>query len=215
MDLTAGQRRLVFTIIVLALAGLGWYLFLPPARSVGSSGRQPAATRSSVPAHSPAPTPSPVPSATRPVGAAIGSAPADIYRWLPFTPSGLAAAASVVTRFGDGYQTFSYSQTAAGYLAPMRGLITSTLAQQLASGYSAPGVTNLRVSHKQVSTASAAITTLRAFGPSSITFIVAITQRLTDSSGQSETTIDYAVTATGSAGSWQVSSIELASAGNA
>jgi hypothetical protein len=226
MELTPGQRKLAFTVIVLVLAGLGWYLFLPTARGAGNSAGQPGTSRSRARASNPAPASkptsasSPVPSATgaadTPGGssAAIGSAPADIYRLLPFTPSALAAAASVVTRFGDDYETFTYSQKAPGYLSPVHGLITRTLAQQLASGYSAPGVANLRVSQKQVSTGTAVITSLRAFGPSSITFIVAITQHLTDSSGRSRNTVDYAVTATGSAGSWQVSSIELASAGN-
>jgi hypothetical protein len=217
MDLTSGQRKLAFTVIVLVLAGLGWYLFLPGARGAGTPAARSATSHSSAPARSPAPVSTGVPSATSSPGRAsspIGSAPADIYQLLPFTPAGLAAAAGVVDRFGDDYETFTYSQKAAGYLGPMRGLITSTLAQQLASGYSAPGVANLRVSQQQVSTGTAVIGSLRAFGPSSITFIVAITQHLTDSGGRSHNTVDYAVTATDGGGSWQVSSIELASAGN-
>ena len=72
----------------------------------------------------------------------------------------------------------------------------------------------MRVSRKQVSTGTAAISSLRAFGPGSLTFIVAVTQRITDTRGPSQSTVDYAVTATGSGASWQVSDVELASAGN-
>ena len=37
---------------------------------------------------------------------------------------------------------------------------------------------------------------------------------MTDTGGRSQLTVDYAVTLSGGAGSWQVTSIELASAGN-
>jgi hypothetical protein len=96
----------------------------------------------------------------------------------------------------------------------MHSMISSSLAQQLAAAYSAPGVASLRTSKKQVSTGTAAISSLRAFGPSSITFVVAVTQHMTDTGGRSQLTVDYAVTLSGGAGSWQVTSIELASAGN-
>jgi hypothetical protein len=223
MELTPLQRKAAFTLIVLALVGLGWYLFLPTADGAGGGSPRSAASQSPSPARLPASTASPTPSAagspgrrTSPAPSASAAPPpsADIYRWLPFTPAGLAGAARVVLKFGDDYGTFSYSQDAAGYLAPMRSLISRTLAQQLAAAYSAPGVASLRDNRKQVSTGTAVISSLRAFGPSSITFVVAVTQHLTDSRGRSQLTVDYAVTVTQSAGSWQASSIELASAGN-
>src|SRR6266542_904141 len=55
---------------------------------------------------------------------------------------------------------------------------------------------------------------LRAFGSASITFIVSISQKITDTRGVRRNTGQYAVTVTGSGASWLVSDIELASAGN-
>jgi hypothetical protein len=65
-----------------------------------------------------------------------------------------------------------------------------------------------------VSTATAEILALRAFGPSSLTFVVAILQRIVTSKGTSRQSADYAITLTGTGSAWQVSDIELASAGN-
>jgi hypothetical protein len=97
----------------------------------------------------------------------------------------------------------------------MGGLITGQLATTLQGAYSTPGVANLRTGQKQVSTGTAAIDSLRAFGPSSLTFIVTAVQRLVSSRGTSSGSTRYAVTVTGSGRSWQVSDIQLASAGNA
>jgi len=138
----------------------------------------------------------------------------DIYQWLPFTSSGLASAAGVAVRFGTDYGTFSYSQNTAAYLRPMRPLITGQLAELIGRAYAAPGVAASRASKKQVSTGTAMITALRAFGPSSLTFVETITEQITDSQGRTQQSTNYAVTLTGSGTSWQVSDIELATAGN-
>ena len=228
MELSAIQRRAVFAALVVVLAGLGWFLLLPSARSreqagprhpAGQARADPAVPAASGPAASaaaadPASPPPPASSGPQPGSSAGISAAGAIYQWLPFTPSGLASAARTVARFGAEYGTFSYAENASGYLAPMRSLISPLLAQQLAAAYSTPGVASLRQRTKQVSTGAAAISSLRAFGPSSITFIVAVAQQLADTSGRRQLTVSYAVTVTGGAGSWQVTSIELASAGN-
>jgi hypothetical protein len=211
MDLTAVQRKAVFGLIVVVLAGLAIYLFVPGTRD----SRAPTASPSP-PRHSPAasvappaaPTASPAPAA-----AGTPSAP-DIYQWLPFTPSELATAASVTTEFSDAYGTWSYSQNARSYVATMRSLITPELSQLLAQDFSASGVASQRTRKKQVSTGSAVINSLRAFGPSSITFVVTISQEITDTSGRSPATGQYSVTVTSDGSSWQVNDIELASAGN-
>lgn len=211
MDLTAAQRKAVFALIVVVLAGLGVYLFVPGTRGSAAPAAAPSPSR-----HSPAPpTPSPVASAASPVPLAAGtrSAP-DIYQWLPFTPSELATAASVTTEFSDAYGTWSYSQNARAYVNTMRNLITPELSQLLAQDYSAPGVASQRTGNKQVATGSAVINSLRAFGPSSITFVVTISQEITDTSGRSAVSAQYAVTVASNGSSWQVNDIELASAGN-
>ena len=104
--------------------------------------------------------------------------------------------------------------TATDYVGAMGGLITGQLAATLRAAYQTPGVASLRTSQQQVSTGTAVISSLRAFGPSSMTFIVTAGQRLATTKGTSSGSTRYAVTLTGSGGSWQVSDIELESAGN-
>jgi hypothetical protein len=138
----------------------------------------------------------------------------NIYSWLPFTQQGLADAASVTVKFCVDYNTFTYTESPAAYVAKMGGLITGSLATTLQTSYSLPGVATLRSNQKQVSTGTAVINSLRAFGPSSLTFIVTTGQRLVSSRGTTNGSTQYAVTVTGSGSSWQVDDIELASAGN-
>lgn len=209
MDMTPAQRKAVFALIVLVLAGLGVYLVAPGARGTKpqpSSHPPPARPH---PATSPAAHAGPAPSPP----AATPSAP-DIYQWLPFTQSELASAAATVTRFAKDYGTWSYTQDASAYVATMRSVITPQLSHVLAQGYAVPGVASLRSGQRQVSAATAVINSLRAFGPSSMTFLVTISQQITGTGGTNQTTTQYAVTVTGSVSDWQVSDIELAAAGN-
>ena len=206
MDLSPRQRSAVFIAVVIALAAFGYYLVVPalthahrPARAATS----PASTPSS--AGGPAPT----------VTASDANAGGvNIYSWLPFTQQDLTAAASVAVRFSIDYNTFTYTETAAGYVGAMGSLITGELATTLRAAYQTPGVAQLRRSQKQVSTGTAVINSLRAFGPSSMTFIVTAGQQLVTSNGTSSGSTQYSVTVTGSGSSWQVSDIELESAGN-
>jgi hypothetical protein len=227
MELSAAQRRIAFALVVFALAGLGVYLFTSSSGAsqqraggqVGSGQPGPGSSVSSpagglgqqsAPVTSPAASPSPdgPPSAT-----SVPGAP-DIYQWLPFTKAGLSSAAAVAVRFGAAYGTFSYTESAAAYLATMSDLVTSQLGQQISAAYSAPGVASVRTGTKQVSTGTASISSLRAFGPTSLTFIVPVTEQITATRGAGPNTTVYAITVTGGGTSWQVSDIELRSAGN-
>src|SRR5450759_3306367 len=216
MELTSAQRKIAFAVIVLALAGLGLTVFRHAAQGSRPGAAAPArSSASSSPVGQIAPTASPGADSPGQAGQPTPSATAvpDIYSWLPFTPAELATAAGLAVKFGDHYEAFSYSENATGYLAPMRTLITSQLALLLARAYSTPGVASQRTSMKQVSTDTAVISSLRAFGSSSLTFIVTITQQITDTRGRRQSTTDFAITVSDSGG-WQVSDIELASAGN-
>jgi hypothetical protein len=209
MDMTPAQRKAVFALIVLVLAGLGVYLVVPGARG----------TSPQVPSHGPHARPdatglAATPAAAAPSSPAPASSAPDIYQWLPFTQSELAGAAATVTQFSRDYGTWSYTEDASSYVAAMGSLITAELSPVLAQGYAVPGVASLRSGQKQVSTATAVINSLRAFGPSSMTFVVTITQQITGTGGSNQTTTQYAVTVTGSGSNWQVSDIELAAAGN-
>jgi hypothetical protein len=138
----------------------------------------------------------------------------NIYSWLPFTQQDLADAAAVTVRVGVDYNTFTYTESPHAYVATMNGLITGQLAATLQASFGTPGVAKLRTSQQQVSTGTATITSLRAFGASSLTFIVTAGQHLVSSRGTSNGSTQYAITVTGSGSSWQVSDIELQSAGN-
>jgi len=211
MELTPGQRRLAFLVTVVVLAALGAYLLFPGLRAPGhgpvratpqarAAPRAPAST-AGVPASSVAPAPT-------------GSGAVDIYRWLPFSQSDLGKAAGVTQEFGADYGTFSYTESATGYVGRMQNLITSQLAATLARGYATAGVAQQRTQQKQVSTGSAVIDSLRAFGTSSLTFVVTIKQAMTTKQGKGQLTGQYAVTVSTSGANWQVSDIQLASAGN-
>jgi hypothetical protein len=211
VDLSPGQKKAVFAVVVVVLAALGYWLLVP--RMSNSHGQaQPAASpapTASTPGSQPSQTGA-APAGTVSPGTAGG---VDIYSWLPFTQQGLAAAATVTEKFVVDYNTYTYTESADDYVGRMNGLITTQLADTLRGLYSTPGVVKVRTDQKQVSTGTAVISSLRAFGPSSLTFIVTGTQHLTTSKGTSSGNSQYAVTLTGSGTSWQVNDIELSSAG--
>jgi hypothetical protein len=204
MNASPAVRRAAFVLIVCAFAALGGYLLDPAAHHSAAAHQSPPAARSA--------RPSDPARAVRASGSSSGLP--DIYQWLPFTQSGLAAAAATVVRFGDAYGTYSYTETGSVYAASLQPVTSAELDVQLELAYSAPGVVATRQSEKQIALGTATISSLRAFGPGSLTFVVQVAQQLTDSSGRSEQTTDYAVTVSGAGTSWQVTDVELATAGN-
>lgn len=211
MDLTSRQRLLAFAVTVLALVGLGAFLLVagtskhhaasPPPRQAAT------ATASSRPASPPA--------STQPPGSTAASAQVNIYQWLPFSERQLAQAVTVVKEFCAYYGTYAYNESTAGYTSRMQGLAVGSLIQVIARAYSTPGVASQRSQQKQVSVGSAMINSLRAFGASSITFVVTVNQKITTDHGTSQQSTQYAVTAASNAtGGWQVNDIELASSGD-
>ena len=213
MDLSPGQQKAVFVLVVVVLAALGYWLILP--KVTHSHGPAQAAAPPTPSAAGSAPAPEGSPGATPPSAAASPAATGsvNIYSWLPFTQQGLADAAAVTVKFGADYNTYSYTENAAAYVGTMNGLITGQLATTLQGLYSTPGVAQLRTSQKQVSTGTAVIDSLRTFGPSSLTFIVTATQHLVSSHGTTNGSAQYAITVTGSGTSWQVNDIELSTVG--
>jgi hypothetical protein len=209
VELSPRQRGAVFAAVVIALAALGYYLVVPAVTHSRGSAQASKSTPSA-----PATEQTQAAAPTVQASAAAAGGP-DIYAWLPFTQQNLAAAASVAVRFSVDYNTYTYTESATGYVGAMGGLVTSQLAGTLRAVYQTPGVAKLRTSQKQVSSGTAVISSLRAFGPSSMTFVVTAGQRLATSDGTSNASTQYAVTVTGSGSSWQVSDIELQSAGNA
>jgi hypothetical protein len=152
-----------------------------------------------------------------PVAAGTTSPPGgqpDIYQWLPFTQSGLAAAAAVVTRFGDAYGTYSYTRSASAYAASLQPAASPSLIGQIEAAYAAPGVAATRANGKQVAVGVATIEAISGFGPTSLTFLLQIAEQITATTGTSQTSTKYSVTVTGNGTSWQVTGVELATVGN-
>jgi hypothetical protein len=204
MDASPAVRRAAFAVIVCGFAALGGYLLGPGAHHSAAASPPPPAAQS----------PHPSGSAHSVRATASSSGPPDIYQWLPFTQSGLAAAAATAVKFCEAYGTYSYTENGAAYAASLQPVTSAQLVGQIEVAYTAPGVASTRQSEKQVAVAAATIGSLRAFGPGSLTFILQVVQQLTDSSGRSEQTTDYAVTVSGADTSWQVTDVELAAAGN-
>ena len=108
MDLSPGQQKAVFALVVVVLAALGYWLIVPRVSHPHAQAQpspNPSATQSvpSPPASSP-------PTATTSPASANG---VDIYSWLPFTQQDLAAAAAVMEKFLVDYNTYSYTESAA------------------------------------------------------------------------------------------------------
>jgi hypothetical protein len=206
VDLSPGQQKAVFAVVVIVLAALGYWLIAPKLSHSHTTAQ--ASATASAPATSAASTPSPTPTVT---GNASG---VNIYSWLPFTQQDLANAAAVTVKFCVDYDTYTYTESASAYTGKMGALVTGQFATSLQNDFATPGVASLRKSEKQVSSGTAAISSLRAFGSSSLTFVVNARQRLVSSKGTSTGTTQYAVTVVSSGSGWQVDDIELASAGN-
>lgn len=206
MQPTPLARRITFALIVFVLVALGAYLVRPGSRGTGEP-----TTGAGKQARSAPETASTVPSAS---AEPAKSGAADIYQWLPFTQAGLTSAAAVAQRFGDAYGTFSYAESATAYAATLQPAGSSQLAGQIQAAYAAPGVAQARTQDKEVSAGTAVIESIRSFGPGSLTLLVQVTERLTTTSGHSQQATLYAITLTGSDSKWQVTDIELASAGN-
>ena len=214
MDLSPGQQKAVFVLVVAVLAALGYWLILPkvthshgPAQAAAAPTTSPAAGSAPAPEGSPGATPPSATASPAPTGSV------NIYSWLPFTQQGLADAAAVTVKFLVDYDTYTFTESATAYVGTMKGLITGQLATTLQGLYSTPGVAQLRTGQKQVSTGTAVIDSLRTFGPSSLTFIATAAQHLVTSHGTSKGSTQYVVTVTGSGGSWQVNDIELSTVG--
>ena len=204
MELSNGQQRLLFVVVVLALGGLGIFLLGGRHRTAAPPPAHPSA--SVAPATS---TPAAAPATT--VG---GGGGVNIYQWLPFTQQDLTAASRATAGFAADYETWTYTEPAQAYVAKMNGLVTTNLAASLQNSYATPGVAALRSAQKQISTSSGRIASIQSFGTGSITFVVNITQRLATTSGTTNSSKQYAVTVVSNATGWQVNDVEIAGAGN-
>lgn len=214
MDLSPAQQKAVFVVVVLVLAALGYWLILPKVTHSHGTAQAATSPAPSVPGSAPALSQPAQGATSSPVTAspaATGSV--NIYSWLPFTQQNLADAADVTVKFLVDYNTYSYTESADSYVGKMNGLVTGQLATTLRGLYLTPGVASVRTGQKQVSTGTAVINSLRAFGPSSLTFVATAAQHLVTPKGTTNGSAQYAITVTGSGSNWQVNDIELSTVG--
>lgn len=223
MDLTPGQQRLVFVVVVLALAGLGIYLL---------NGREPGGTPVAAPPTTPASTPVQPSAASSAPSASAASVPptaassatsastaggTDIYQLLPFTQAGLTAAANTTTAFAKAYATWSYTESADAYGATFNGLATTKEIGILESNYNSAAAQ--QTAKKLVSTGTGTIDSISSIiavpgQPRSLTFTVTINQQVTPAQPGATASSQYAVTLSQQGTAWLVSDIELSNLGN-
>ena len=228
MELSPGRQRLLFVVVVIALTGLG--IFVIHGRNHQNTAA-PAASSPTPPANGPTGsaaatgTPTAAPSAAASLAAASPSASpgsANIYQWLPFTQSDLAAAAKTTLAFANVYANTSYTETKTAYAGKLAGLTTPQEAATLVSDFETSGITTTRTADKQVATGTPTIDSISSRGPeppeppgpASITFAVTIAQQLASTSGTITSTPEYAITTVSTATGWLVEDIQLASLGN-
>jgi hypothetical protein len=230
MELSPGQQRGLFVVVVVVLAGLGAFLIgtgghhaasgapAPSVSATPAGGAQAPAASSSTGSAGTAP-PSVEPGTTTvlpPAGTTSAKGQANIYDWLPFSQQDLTSAGKATLAFAAAYGTWSYTETPTAYIDKLNNLVTGQLANTLKASYATPQIARQRAQAKQVSQGSGGIAQIRSFssGSRSITFLVNIVQKLTSTQGTSTTTTQYAVTCVPGPGSWEVNDIEYASAGN-
>jgi hypothetical protein len=133
---------------------------------------------------------------------------------LPFSPARLQAATVLAARFAAAYDTWSWRQLPAAWLAGLRPMTTSGLYAALIQAATVPGVLAQREATRQAARGTAVAAQIRDLTPGSVTVIVTVRQVITSTSGTTRTAVSFAVTLIPRGGGWVVYDVEPASAGN-
>ncbi len=149
MQLSIGQQRALFVVLVILLAGIGIYL-LGPGRSHGSGAApastvSPAAASSSaaplvVPSAAVSPTPITVPQSVKGV---------NIYDWLPFTQQDLREAANATLAFAARTRPSANADTAATYGQRLKNLVTPAFLGTLEGQFRPPGAAGMSLQEQR------------------------------------------------------------------
>jgi hypothetical protein len=163
----------------------------------GATASPPASSRAARPA---------APATSRPVPTA---APV-----LPFSLARLQAAAALAARFTAAWDSWSWRQPPAAWLAALRPMAAASLYPALAQAARPPGVLAQRAAARQAATATVTSAAIRDLDPGSVTVTVAVAQVITSASGTSQSAASLAVTVVPAGSGWAVWDVEPASAGN-
>jgi hypothetical protein len=133
---------------------------------------------------------------------------------LPFGPARLQAAAALAGRFTAAWDSWSWRQSPADWLAALRPVAAASLEPVLAQAAGTRGVLAERTAARQTATATVTALAIRDLTPGSVTVTVTVAQVITSRSGTSRASGAYAVTLTPADSGWSVGDIEAAAAGN-
>ena len=133
---------------------------------------------------------------------------------LPFSPARLQAAASLAGRFTAAWDSWSWRQPPAAWLAALQPMAAASLEPALAQAAGDRGVLAQRAAARQVAVATVTGLAIRDLTPGSVTVTVTAAQVITGSSGTSRSSAGWAVTLTPGGSGWLVWDIEPAGAGN-
>ena len=133
---------------------------------------------------------------------------------LPFSPAQLEAAVVLAARFTALWDTWSWRQPPAAWLAALQPMAAASLYPALAQAAGTPGALAQRAATRQAATATVTSAAIRDLQPGSVTVTVAVAQVITSASGTRQSAATLAVTVVPAGGGWLVWDIEPASAGN-
>ena len=133
---------------------------------------------------------------------------------LPFSAARLQAAAALAGRFTAAWDSWSWRQPPAAWLAALQPMAAASLDPALAQAAGTRGVLAQRAAGRESARAAVTALQVRDLTPGSVTVTVTVTQVITGSSGTSRSSAAYAVTLTPDGASWSVWDIEPAAAGN-
>jgi hypothetical protein len=134
---------------------------------------------------------------------------------LPFSLARLQAAVTLAARFTAAWDSWSWRQPTAAWLAALRPMAAVSLYPALAQAAGTPAVLAQRAAARQAAAATVTSAAIRDLTPGSVTVTVAVRQAVTSASGTRTTTASLAVTVVPAAGGgWSVWDIEPADAGN-
>ena len=133
-----------------------------------------------------------------------GQAPAPQSTLLPFSPAQLQAAAALAMRFTAAYNTWSWQQPPAAWLAGLQPMTTSSLYGQLTQAAAIPSVLAQRNATQQAAAVTATSAQIRDLTPGTVTITVAVSQVITSASGTTRAAAVFAVTLTPQGSGWVV-----------
>ena len=134
---------------------------------------------------------------------------------LPFSLARLQAAVTLAARFAAAWDSWSWRQPPAAWLAALKPMAAASLYPALAQAAGTPAVLAQRAAARQAATATVTSAAIRDLTPGSVTVTVGVRQIVASASGTSTTTASLAVTVVPAAGGgWSVWDIEPADAGN-